>query len=274
MTGYLSPEAEAAILNAAPGAARKELAEAAKKYRAEVHATLSPAERGETFVAPALTAWVQGEFVFAETDRFMEEFEWSLLDSPAMLTEGEFAIRESAMEFEIDLDGKKLAYSFVNEQDRLALDTPVEGWDEVNLSVWLDRQVRQIYLPPSELLRWLRDAITHLTKVRGISMPALWRAKYPLAQKFEAKIKALRQEGREKAYQLYLFAPQAKTGISFEPGFKFFKDMYFDVRKHRGGAFRFRKHFLGPDNVPYFSGKEGAAARNSSVHRCWTVCQK
>ncbi len=257
VTGYLSPEAEAAILKAVPDDARKELAEAAKKYRAEVHATLSPAERGETFVAPALTALVQGEFVFAETDRFMEVFEWSLLDSPAMLTEGEFAIRESAMEFEIDLDGKKLAYSFAKEQDRLPLDTPVEGWDEVNLSVWLDRQVRQIYVPPSELLRWLRDAITYLTKVRGIAMSALWRAKYPLAQKFEAKIKSLRQEGREKAYQLYLFAPEAKTGISFDPGFKFFKDMYFDVRKHRGGAFRFRKHYLGPDNVPYFSGKEG-----------------
>ena len=33
--------------------------------------------------------------------------------------------------------------------------------------------------------------------------------------------------------------------------------MYHDVRKHRGGSFRFSKHFLGPDNVPYFSGKEG-----------------
>ena len=73
-------------------------------------------------------AWVQGELVFADTDTFMEEFEWSLLDTPARLTEGEFAIRESAMEFEIDLDGKKLSYSFVNEQDHLALDSPVEGW--------------------------------------------------------------------------------------------------------------------------------------------------
>ena len=73
----------------------------------------------------------------------------------------------------------------------------------------------------------------------------------------EAKIKALRQEARGRAYQLCLFAPEAKTGISFEEGFKFFKDMYFDVRKHRGGAFRFRNHFLGPDNVPAFSGKEG-----------------
>lgn len=214
VTGYLSPETEAAILKAVPDTARKEMAEAAGKYRTEVHPALSPAERGESFVAPALMAWVQDEFVFAETDCFMEEFEWSLLDSPAVLTEGEFNIRESAMEFEIDLDGKKLAYSFVNEQDRLALDAPVDGWDEINLSVWLDRQVRQIYVPPSELLRWLRDAITHLTKVRQVPVSALWRAKYPLAQKLEAKIKALRQEGRKKAYQLYLFAPDANDVLT------------------------------------------------------------
>jgi type III restriction enzyme len=257
VTGYLAPAVEAVIAKFVPAHARGGWAEAARKYRAEVDPTLSHAERGEVFVAPSLMARVQGEFVFADTDTFMEEFEWSLLDSPALLTEGAFAIRDSAMEFEIDLDGKKLAYSFVDEQDRLVLDSPVEGWDEINLSVWLDRQVRQIYVLPSELLRWLRDTITHLTKVRGISISALWRAKYPLAQKLEAKIKSLRQEGRNRAYQLYLFAPDAKTEISFENGFKFFKDMYFDVRKHRGGAFRFRKHFLGPDDVPFFSGKEG-----------------
>jgi type III restriction enzyme len=256
VTGYLAPATEAAILRAAPEAARGQLAEAAIRYRAEIHPHLSAAERGESFVAPALTAWVQDEFVFAETDRFMEDFEWSLLDTPAALTEGEFAVRQSQMEFEIDLDGKKLAYSFVNEQDRLVLDAPVEGWDEINLSVWLDRQVRQIYVPPSELFRWLRDAITYLTKLRGIPISALWRAKYPLAEKLKAKIKAARQEGCNKAYQLNLFSADAKTSISFEHGFKFFKDMYFDVRKHRG-VFRFRNHFLGPDNVPAFSGPEG-----------------
>ncbi|MBR0827361.1 DEAD/DEAH box helicase family protein [Bradyrhizobium manausense] len=257
VTGYLAPEVEAAILKAAPEEVRTQVSEAAIRYRAEVHPNLSPAERGVSFVAPALTAWVQDEFVFAETDRFMEEFEWSLLDAPAALTESEFSVRQSQMEFEIDLDGKKLAYSFVNEQDRLALDTPVEGWDAINLSVWLDRQVRQIYVPPSELLRWLRDAINHLVSIRGIPISALWRAKYPLAQKLESKIKSLRYEAQSRAYQLCLFSPEARTGVSFEEGFKFFKDMYFDVRKHRGGAFKFRNHFLGSDNVPAFSGKEG-----------------
>ncbi|MEH2612696.1 DEAD/DEAH box helicase [Bradyrhizobium sp. AZCC 1693] len=257
VSGYLAPEVEAAIIRAAPEVLRRKLSEAATRYRAETHSLLSAAERGESFVVPALTAWVQDEFVFAETDRFMEDFEWSLLNTPAVLTESEFSIRQSQMEFEIDLDGKKLAYSFVNEQDRLSLDTPVEGWDEINLSVWLDRQVRQIYVPPSELLRWLREAITHLTKTRGIPMSALWRAKYPLAQKLEAKIKAIRQEGCDTAYQLCLFSPEAKTSVSFEQGFNFSKQMYFDVRRHRGGAFRFRNHFLGPDNVPAFSGIEG-----------------
>lgn len=255
--GFLAPPVEAAIAKALPAAERGAFTERAQIYRAEVDPTLPPAERGETFIAPALMAWVQGEFMFADTDTFMEEFEWSLLDFPAVLTEGEFAIRETPMEFEIDLDGKKLAYSFVDENERLALDAPVEGWDEVNLSVWLDRQVRQIYIPPSQLLKWLRDTVTHLTKVRGIPVSALWRAKYPLAQKLGAKIKALRQAGRNKAYQHYLFAPEAKADISFDEGFTFFKDMYFDVRKRRGGKFRFSKHFLGPDNVPAFSGMEG-----------------
>ncbi|WP_426613278.1 DEAD/DEAH box helicase [Bradyrhizobium sp. McL0616] len=257
VTGYLAPEVEAAILLAVPDSARRDIAAAATRYRAQVHAMMSAAERGESFVAPALTACVQDEFVFADTDRFMEDFEWSLLDTPAALTESEFFIRQSQMEFEIDLDGRKLAYSFVNEQDRLTLDGPVDGWDEVNLSVWLDRQVRQIYVPPSELLRWLREAITHLTTTRGIAIAALWRAKYPLAQKLEAKIKAIRQEARSKAYQLCLFSPEARTNISFDEGFHFSKNMYFDVRKHRGGAFRFRNHYLGPDSVPAFSGKYG-----------------
>jgi type III restriction enzyme len=257
VVGYLAPEVEAAVARAVPLGVRGDFTEAARKYRAEVHPALSPAERRVEFVVPSLMAWVQGEFVFADTDMFMEEFKWSLLDSPAILTEGEFSIRDSGMEFSIDLDGKTMRYSFVTEQDRLTLDSPVEGWDEVTLSVWLDRQVRQIYVPPSELLRWLRDTLTNLTKVRGIPISALWRAKYPLAQKLEAKIKLLRQEARGHAYQLYLLAPEAKVEVSFENGFKFFKDMYLGVRKHRGGAFRFSKHFLGPDDVPYFSGKEG-----------------
>lgn len=257
VAGFLEPAAEAAIAAAMPEAERGELAERAKEYRAEIHPKLSAAERRQEFVAPALMAWTQGEFVFAETDTFMETFDWLILDTSAALSEDEFAIRNSAMEFEVDIDGRKIKYSFLNEQDRLALDTPVEGWDEINLSVWLDRQVRQIDILPGEMLRWLREMVTHLTKSRGIKMSALWRAKYPLAQKIALKIKAARDAARTKSYQLHLFSPEAKTEISFDQGFQFFANMYDGVRKHRGGAFGFGKHFLGPDNIPAFSGVEG-----------------
>src|SRR5260370_1195056 len=56
VTGYLAPEVEAAILRAVPDTARGDFSEAASTYRAEVHPSLSPSERGEAFHAPALPA--------------------------------------------------------------------------------------------------------------------------------------------------------------------------------------------------------------------------
>jgi type III restriction enzyme len=82
ITGYLAPETEAAFAKAVPIGARGDFDEAARRYRAEIHPALSPAERRVEFVAPSLMAWVQGEFVFADTDIFMEDFKWSLLDLP------------------------------------------------------------------------------------------------------------------------------------------------------------------------------------------------
>ena len=255
--GYIAPELEERIKEAIPASAKASFAEAAKAYRAKVHPALSPADRFEEFVAPSLIAEVQGELILADTELFLEEFEWSILDSPAVLTEGEFTIRDSAMEFEIDLDGRQLSYTFVKEEDRLALDVPVDSWDETNLCLFLSQQIRQDYITPTELNRWIRDTITHLTKVRGISLSGLWRAKYPLALKLGAKIKQLRLDAKSNAYQQYLFAPEAKVSVSFDTAFAFHKDMYNDVRMHRGGAFRFSRHYLGPKKIPAFSGKEG-----------------
>ena len=261
--GYLSPEVEAAIVAAAPVALRGTLAEEAKRYRAETEARLSPADKGAEFVAPRLMAEVQGELVWADTDTFMEVFDWSLLDTPLRLTEGEFSLSDNANQFAIDVTGQAVTYSYIDEQMRLAFDVPVDGWNEVNLSVWLDRKVRQPDILPSELLKWLRDGVTHLTQARGIDMPKLWRAKYRLAQIAEAKIKAVRSAAREQAYQLYLFAPEAKATISFDEGFRFFKGMYDGVRRHRGGAYRFGKHFLGPDHLPALSGMPGDAGEEA-----------
>jgi type III restriction enzyme len=44
--------------------------------------------------------------------------------------------------------------------------------------------------------------------------------------------------------------------VSFDNGFQFRNGMYRDVRKHRGGRWKPRKHFLGADNLPAFDGVE------------------
>lgn len=254
--GRVAPEVEEAIVYAVPDSARGELREAVKRYRLETKDKLSPAEHGERFKVPRLMADVQGELEFADADVFMEAFPWSVLDMPARLEASEFDIRETARSFEIDLDGKKVVYSFAGEEDQLPLDIEVEGWTEEALTLWLDRQARQPDISQSELVRWLRDVVTHLTKDRRLHLNALMRCKFILARKIRDKIDAHRAAAREGAYQRFLFAPEAKVKATFDHAFEFRDGMYADVRRYRG-RLKFRRHFLGPDHVPAFDGKAG-----------------
>jgi len=216
---------------------------------------LSPAEQGEAFEVPRLVSEIQGEFEFADTDVFMEFHDWSLLNHSSKLGECEFAIRETARSFEIDLDGNRITYQFADEEEQLALDVDVEGWTPEALVLWLDRQVRQPDIHQSELLRWLRDLVGHLITKRGMHIAALMRCKFILARKVREKLAAIRQQERDGVYQRYLFAPEAKVEVSFDQAFAFKDGMYWDQRRYRG-RWKPRKHFLGPDHVPAFDGAE------------------
>lgn len=255
VTGRLSPEIEQAIIEAIPAQEQAGFGEAVRQYRLETRDQLSFAEQGEDFVAPRLMAEVQDSLEFADTDLFMENHEWSLLDHSSKLSEGEFSVRETASSFEIDLDGKKLVYSHARDQDQLLLDMPVEGWTAENLVFYLDRATRQPDILQVELLKWLRNCVSHLTQARGISLTALWRGKFKLAEKIQTKLSEFRRIERNKVYQKYLFPPEGKPEVSFENGFLFFDGMYGDQLVHRyDGPFRFAKHYLGHDKVPAFSG--------------------
>ena len=125
---------------------------------------------------------IQVMLEFADTDVFMEYHDWSLLDHSTRMDEGEFAIRETARSFEIDLDGHRITYQFANEEEQLALNVDVEGWTPEALILWLDRQVRRPDIRQSALIRWLRDLAGHLIDVRGMHISALMRAKFLLAR--------------------------------------------------------------------------------------------
>ncbi|WP_243368367.1 DEAD/DEAH box helicase [Microvirga solisilvae] len=255
VTGPIAPELKAILTQAVAETERKGFAEAAQAYEAEILPMLSPAEKGEIFTVPGLVSEIQGELVFAESETLMEFHEWSLLDRPARLDEAAFSIRDNAQTFEIDVDGRRVVYSFAQEERQLALDIDIESWTPENLSIWLERQLRQPDIHPSDLLRWVRDAITHLMGLRRIPIASLMRAKFILANALKVRIAAIRRAEQETVYQRYLIAPEAKASVSLEYRFLFRNGMFGDQRRYRG-HWRPAKHFLGPDNVPAFDGAE------------------
>lgn len=255
VTGRVDGGLEQAIIQALPETERTGFSAAVTKYRVAVKDQLSPAEQGEAFRVPRLVSEIQGAFEFADTDVFMEFHDWSLLNHSSKLGEVEFAIRETARSFEIDLDGNRITYQFADEAEQLALDVDVDGWTPEALVLWLDRQVRQQDVHQSELLRWLRDLVGHLIAARGMHIAALMRCKFILARKAREKLASIRQQERNGVYQRYLFAPEAKVEVSFDQAFAFKDGMYWDQRRYRG-RWKPRKHFLGPENVPAFDGAE------------------
>lgn len=255
ISGWMNDDLEKAICDALPEAERKNVTDAVAKYRDEAKGRFSPAERGACLGVPRLMAEVQRNLEFADTDVFMENYDWSLLDHLARMDENEFAVRPTARGFEIDLDGNRVKYQFSGEDEQLPLDMDVEGWTPETLVLWLDGQTRQPDISQKELLKWLSQIVGDLIAARGMHINALMRCKFILARKIREKIHAIRQQERKSAYQHYLFAPEAKPEVSFQHGFVFREGMYPDERCYRGN-WKPSKHFLGPDRIPAFDGKD------------------
>ena len=253
--GLVDRPLELTLYKATPKAQHRNIGDAIANYRTQFEDQLSPAERGETLTVPRLMAEIQGTLEFADTDTFMEFHDWSLLDYSPRMEADEFAIRETARRFEIDVDGNRVTYQFANEREQLPLNVEIEGWTPESLVLWLDRQVRQIDVHPSVMLKWLRDLVGHLLNVRHTSISALMRCKFILARKIQDKIDGIRRKERHRIYQRYLFAPDAKATVSFDNSFSFKEGMYGNQRRYRG-RWKPRKHFLGPDHVPAFDGTE------------------
>jgi type III restriction enzyme len=255
--GSISAALEQHIAAALPAPERGGFATAVNKFRLDTGQPLSIAEARPGFVVPRLMAWVQGELVFAETDRLMEYFDWRLASHPALLNASEFDIHETTHSFQIDLDGKRVVAQFLSEEEQLVLDAPVAGWTPENLVLWLDRKLKQIDVSQSDMLAWLRQAVGHLVQTRKLPVGVLMRAKFVLATKFAAKISAARLSERGKVYQTCLLAPEARVEVSFDQGFRFVNDIYADAGLvwYRG-RYKFVKHYLGPDQVAGFDGAE------------------
>ncbi len=251
VSGAVSEDAITAISKVVPKAKQKGFSEKAAEFKNRVEKDLSPAARRIPFKMPKLVSEIQGELEFADPEIFDECHDWSLLDYPTKLSETEFAVREEANVWEIDLDGRKLEISYADEEQQLSLDVDVTGWTENNLALAIDKLISDPRFSQSERFKWVLGHVHHLVNERDISLSSLWRAKFVLGRKLTAKIKELKETEAKKAYQQYLFEPEAKPSITFDDGFDF-KDGMYDGQKPYRGKFKFKKHFL--EIVPEIDG--------------------
>jgi type III restriction enzyme len=216
--------------------------------------TPSPASQGAKFIVPRLMFKVQNELLFATPETIYENFDWNIIDYTAPeLSETEFSIDETGKGFYIDIDGKRLKYTYVGNEPFLPHLADTDVWTSTSLVCWLDRNLRQPDISQPQMVEWIRRNIEYLTDTRKITLANLVIAKYALLNKLLAKIITARQNVKSKAFEL--FQNNTHIVLDFKAGFPFTEKTY-DGELYYQGSYKFTKHFLGSNKIPLIDGGE------------------
>ena len=110
---------------------RASLEAEAKRHKAVWQNHTSPAQRGVPFLVPQLCFKFDGELELAEKDAFLDASGWSLLDHPAEISEADFRLTETGVQWEIDLSAAgKITEKAIGKADQYNLDLVDTGWTE------------------------------------------------------------------------------------------------------------------------------------------------
>lgn len=240
--GEMTPEIEDALLNTQAPRHQAKVVEQIAQARATQQAALAPALRGVPFTTiPQLCLWEDDELCVVENTTLAELGGLNLLRETVQLPS--FEVRETAYTFEIDLDGKKLSFSLMDSR-QLGLDQVPSHSSETDLVRWLDREVRQMDIPQGEMLRYLTLVVQHLRRDRGISLTALIRAQFQLADALRTEIRRLRGLAVKDGFQKALLEMRtARLEDGFRYAFTFMPNQYPARPPYYQGRFRFKKHY-------------------------------
>lgn len=234
-------QAEAFISKMLPEKARIAVKEQFDAHRAVRQALRAPALLGLSFaLIPQLCLQLDGYLEIVEKETLSSIGDWDLLDQPVQLAG--FTIRESINSFEIDVNGQQVKYRHIDVQ-QLKLNDVVSHVSEQDLVRWLDLEVRKPYVSQLQLQAYLVKMLSHLIHDRGLTLTALVRARFQLAQAVSREIERLRQLAMEKGFQGRLFemsVPPADSSVYYS--FEFQAGMY-PARQCYQGSYEFSKHF-------------------------------
>ncbi|MDR0275677.1 MAG: DEAD/DEAH box helicase family protein [Burkholderiaceae bacterium] len=234
-------QAEACISQALPPKERAKVKEQFDAHRAIRQAMRAPAQLGLSFApVPQLCLELDGYLEVVERETLSSLGDWNLLDQPVQLAR--FDITETVNTFEIDVNGEKVKYRHIDAQ-QLHLNEVNSQISQQDLVRWLDGELRQTDIGQNQMQAYLVKMVTHLTADRGLSLTALVRAKFQLAQALRQEIARLRQIAMAKGFQLRLVDMAVPTveqvahySFHFRPG-------QYPARQPYQGGFEFKKHF-------------------------------
>ena len=176
--------------------ARASLEGEAKRHKAVWKLHVSPAQRGVPFRVPQLCFMFDGELALAEKDTFLDASGWSLLDYPAEISEADFRLTETGVQWEIDLSAAgQVTEKFVGEAEQYNLDLVDTGWTNNQLCRWLEGKTRQQDITQPVMLEFVRRALAYLIERRALPLTALVRWRFILAKALAQKISQHRVKG-------------------------------------------------------------------------------
>ncbi|WP_449106773.1 DEAD/DEAH box helicase [Pseudomonas mohnii] len=234
-------QAETFITASLPPKAKEKVAQQFSDHRAIRNALRAPAQLGILFSPiPQLCLKLDGYLEIVEKDTLAELGDWNLLDYPVQLAG--FSIHETVNSFEIDVQGEKVKFRHIDAQ-QLKLNEVASHISPQDLVRWLDIQVRKPFLPQPQVLAYLTKMLSYLMCDIGLSLTALVRARFQLADAIKGEIERLRKQAMEKGFQGRLFEMSVPTleevaqySFSFDAGRYPARNMY-------QGSYEFNKHF-------------------------------
>lgn len=242
--GPLTEEVEAFLLaSTKPGKQQQAVADAIERERIRQNAQLAPAARGVPFTPlPQLCFEWDGELQPVERRLLAELGEFDLFAEAVSLPG--FTVHESGITFEINVEGDKVVYDNA-PSGQLHLNDVKAHADEHDLVRNLDRACRQVDIGQAALLKWLQAVVRHLIGDRGLSLTALVRGKYLLAEAVRREIDRRRQMAINNGFQKALpgFTAAPVLADSFRHAFTFRPNLYPARPPFYFGRFRFKKHY-------------------------------
>lgn len=213
-----------------------------KQHQAAWTAHTSPAQRGEPLSVPQLCLDL-GDGL-EPVENILDATGWNLTDYSAELTEQDFRLTDTGIQWEIDLRQGHIIERHVGETEQADLDLIDTGWPQSQLVQWLERKVRQADVTQPILLEFVRRAVAYLLDTRHLPLTALVRWRFILVKVLTERINQNREKAAGAGYQQSLFDnPKAALEASFDYAFSFTANGNAPHWSYIGHPYEFKKHF-------------------------------